>query len=212
MSSFDENEAERDSSEAHAPMARSSGLTRTVALVGLMGAGKTSIGRRLANHIGARFRDADVEIEEAAGMSIPEIFDAYGEPSFRAGERRVIQRLLNDPPHVLATGGGAFIDDEIRAAIASKAISVWLRADLETLVARVGRRDTRPLLRQGEPREILSRLIEVRHPIYAEADIVVDSRDAPHEEALRALVQALEAAGAIAGDASARAQAPMDDV
>lgn len=193
MTGFDEKAAPR---ETDAPPPGPSGLTRTVALVGLMGAGKSSIGRRLGARIGAPFRDADAEVEKAAAMTIPEIFEAYGEPHFRDGERRVIERLLSAPPHVLATGGGAYMDARTRAALAEKAITVWLKADLETLVARVGRRGARPLLKDGDPRETLARLIEQRYPIYAEADLVVESRDAPHEAALDDLIGALERFGA----------------
>lgn len=174
-------------------------LAKTIALVGLMGAGKTAIGRRLATRLGVPFRDADAEVERAAAMTIPEIFDTFGEPYFRDGERRVIARLLSDPPHVLATGGGAFMDPETRKTMAAQAVTVWLKADIETLLARVTRRDTRPLLRQGDPRGILEALIEKRYPIYAEADVTVASLDAPHEESLDAVLAALEEAGALAG-------------
>lgn len=180
-------------------------LAKTIALVGLMGAGKTAIGRRLATRLGVAFRDADAEVERAAAMTIPEIFDTFGEPYFRDGERRVIARLLSDPPHVLATGGGAFMDPETRSTMAGRAVTVWLKADIETLLARVTRRDTRPLLRQGDPRGILEALIEKRYPIYAEADVTVASLDAPHEESLDAVMAALEEAGALA---TALADAP----
>lgn len=172
-------------------------LDRTVALVGLMGAGKSSIGKRLAAAIGAPFRDADDEIERAAGMTIPEIFETFGEAHFREGERRVVLRLLRESPHVLATGGGAFMQAETRAALRESAVTVWLRADLDTLVARVGRRGGRPLLAGKNPREVLADLIEARYPTYAEADLVIDSRDAPHESALRDLIGALTASGAL---------------
>jgi shikimate kinase len=163
-------------------------LTRTLVLVGLMGAGKTCIGRELARRLGVAFVDADVEIESAANCSIEDIFRVYGETEFRAGERRVIKRLLSGPVHVLATGGGAFMDPETRARIRERAISIWLRADLDLLVNRVARRSNRPLLKNGEPREILSRLIDERYPIYAEADIVVDSgRESPEVTSERVL-------------------------
>lgn len=155
-------------------------IQNTIVLVGLMGAGKTCIGRRLAERLGCTFVDADEEIEKAAGSSIPDIFELYGEAAFRDGERRVIARLLNDPPHVLATGGGAFIDPEVRQNIADIATSVWLRADLDLLLQRTARRGDRPLLAQGDRRETLERLMAERYPVYAEADIVVDSaREVP---------------------------------
>ncbi|MEM6490050.1 MAG: shikimate kinase [Pseudomonadota bacterium] len=167
-------------------------LNRTVVLVGLMGAGKTSVGTRLADTLGAPFRDSDAAIEEAAAMPIAEIFRLHGEPYFRAGERRVIARLLDAPPHVLATGGGAFLDPETRALIAERAVSVWLRADLETLVARTAGRSHRPLLNRGDPRETLARLIEARYPVYARAAVVVDSLlGQPHEAMVERLVAAL---------------------
>jgi shikimate kinase len=157
-----------------------SALPRTVVLVGLMGAGKTCIGRELSRRLGVDFIDADAEIEAAANCSIEDIFRLYGEKAFRDGERRVIARLLGNPAHVLATGGGAYMDCETRARIRDRAVAVWLRADLDLLVNRVGRRANRPLLKDGDPREILQRLIDERHPVYAEADIVVDSgREAP---------------------------------
>jgi shikimate kinase/3-dehydroquinate synthase len=150
---------------------------RSVVLVGLMGAGKTSIGRRLAERLGLPFRDADAEIELAAGCTIPELFSRYGEPDFRAGERRVIRRLMSGEPLVLAFGGGAFMDAETRAAAREGAVTVWLRCPLNTLVRRVASRDNRPLLADGDRTEILQRLIEVRYPFYAEADVIVDCGD-----------------------------------
>ena len=152
---------------------------RSIVLVGLMGAGKTSIGRRLAARLGLPFRDADAEIELAAGCTIPELFARYGEADFRAGERRVIRRLLAGDPLVLATGGGAFMDAETRATVRHDAVSVWLRCPLATLVRRVSTRDHRPLLRDGNPAEILAGLMERRHPVYGEADLVVDCGDEP---------------------------------
>lgn len=157
-------------------------LPKTLALIGLMGAGKSAIGRRLATRMNIAFVDADHVIEEAAGCSIPEIFDRWGEDFFRDRERQVIARLLRDPVHVLATGGGAFIQDQTRTLILDRCISVWLRADLDLLVARTGRRNNRPLLAKGEPRDILKRLMDERYPVYAKADIVIDSRDVPPEE------------------------------
>lgn len=154
-------------------------LDRTVVLVGLMGAGKTCIGRRLANVLDLPFVDADVEIEAAAGCSIPEIFERFGEEEFREGERRVMARLLDGPPHVLATGGGAFMNPGTRARIRERAISVWLRAELQTLVARTSRRDDRPLLQGGDAKAKLKALADERYPVYAEADIIVDTSNGP---------------------------------
>jgi shikimate kinase len=165
---------------------------KTVALVGLMGAGKSSIGRRLAQTLGLPFTDADAEIEAAAGASIEEIFARDGEATFRNGERRVIARLLDGPPQVLATGGGAFMDQSTRSLIRRRAISVWLRADVETLLARVGRRNHRPLLKSGDPRTVLTRLVEERYPVYAEADITVDTVEGPPEATLAKVIGALE--------------------
>jgi len=147
---------------------------RSIVLVGLMGAGKTSIGRRLAARLGLPFRDADAEIELAAGCTVPELFSRYGERAFRDGERRVIRRLLAGDPLVLAFGGGAFMDKETRAAARAEAVSVWLRCPLNTLVRRVSGRDHRPLLADGDPSDILQRLIDQRYPIYAEADVIID--------------------------------------
>ena len=155
--------------------------SRSVVLVGMMGAGKSSIGRRLAGRMEIPFVDADIEIEKAAGMSIAEIFSAHGEAYFRAGEARVIVRLLDGGPQVLATGGGAFMNPETRAAIRAKGISVWLRATLEVLNRRIKRRGDRPLLKDSDPVETLKRLIEQRYPVYAEADVTVESREVPHE-------------------------------
>jgi shikimate kinase len=170
-------------------------LPRSLVLVGLMGAGKSSIGRRLARALGASFADADDEIVAAAGMSIPEIFAGYGEGAFRDLERRVVARLLDQPPMVLALGGGAFVDPTTRARVKAGALSVWLRADLDTLLARTMRkRAARPLLRSGDPRATLERLMAERYPVYAEADHVVDtSGDAP--EAIVARITGLLACG-----------------
>ena len=166
-------------------------LDKSVVLVGLMGAGKTSVGRRLASRLGVAFVDADAEIETAAGCTIAELFETHGEAAFRDGERRVIARLLDDQPGVLGTGGGAFLDPETRAKVAEKGISVWLRADLDVLIARCARRNNRPLLWHGDPREILGRLIDERYPVYAEADIVVDSVNGPHEAVVDMIIKAL---------------------
>ncbi len=166
-------------------------LNQTLSLVGLMGAGKSSIGRRLASSLGLPFYDADNEIEKAAGHSIPEIFEKHGEAFFRDGERRVVNRLLDEGPMVLATGGGAFMDDETRAAIKTKSISIWIKADLELLLKRTSKRNNRPLLRTGDPRIILSDLMEKRYPRYDEADITIESIDGPHERTLTVLLKAL---------------------
>ncbi len=166
-------------------------LDRSIVLVGLMGAGKSAIGRRLAARLGLKFVDADTEIEKAAGCSIADIFEIHGEPAFREGERRVVARLLKEPPHVLATGGGAFMDAETRERIRERGISVWLRADLELLLSRVSRRDDRPLLKDGDKRTILSELIAQRHPVYAKADIVVDSEDVPHDRMVDKIIAAV---------------------
>ena len=168
-------------------------LSCTVALVGLMGAGKSAIGKRLALRLGLPFVDADDEIERAAGCSIAEIFEKYGEADFRAGERRVISRLLDEPPHVLSTGGGAYIDLETRSLMRAKAITVWLRAELDVLFDRVKKRGHRPLLRQGDPKQVLARLMTQRYPIYAEANIVVDSTAQPADRTTEQVIEALRA-------------------
>jgi len=165
--------------------------SRSIVLVGLMGAGKSKIGRRLAARLSLPFFDSDPEIEAAAGETIEEIFANRGERIFREGERRVIARLLAQPVHVLATGGGAFMDSLTRAVIARRGVSVWLRADLDVLASRVLRRSNRPLLKQGEPRAILAELIERRYPLYAEADVVVDSGEASPEATVTRAVAAL---------------------
>jgi shikimate kinase len=188
-------------------------VPRTIALVGLMGAGKSCIGRYLATALGLPFLDADKEIEAAAGCSVEDIFAAHGEAAFRAGERRVISRLLAEPKMVLATGGGAFMDPQTRALIHERATSLWLRADLDLLLRRTARRNNRPLLKRGDPREILSRLIEERHPVYAQADVVVDSVDGPPEATLAQVIEGLRRyydsadSGADADGGSARSAA-----
>lgn len=168
---------------------------RSIVLVGLMGSGKSAIGRRLAARIGMDFLDADSEIEDAAGLSVSDIFEVHGEQAFRDGERRVIARLLSEPPHVLATGGGAFIDLETRKRIKECAFSIWLRADFDVLLRRVSRRDNRPLLKVENKEAVLRHLIEERYPIYEEADIIVQSQDGPHEETVRNVIAALERLG-----------------
>ena len=172
---------------------------QTIVLVGLMGAGKTSVGRRLALALGLPFRDADEEVEKAAGRSVSDIFAELGEPAFRAGERRVIARLLDEPPHVLATGGGAFMNEETQALIKHKAISVWLKADIDVLVERVGRKNDRPLLQGKDTAATLHALAEVRHPVYALADITVDSIESPHSATVNAIIEALRARAAAEG-------------
>jgi shikimate kinase len=166
-------------------------LRRTIALVGMMGAGKSSVGRRLAAKLDVPFRDADSEIELAAGCSIADIFERLGESAFRDGERKVIARLLREPPHVLALGGGAFIDESTRVDVGSQATSIWLRAPIELLMTRVSRRETRPLLRNGDPRDIMERLLREREPIYATADFAVDSEDGPHQSAVERILAEL---------------------
>jgi len=173
--------------------ARTQGFTpgRTIVLVGLMGAGKTKIGRRLAARLDLPFFDSDSEIETAAGETIEEIFQHRGEAVFRDGERRVIARLLAQPVHVLATGGGAFMDPATRALIARRGVAVWLRADLDVLVARVARRNNRPLLQARDPRAVLTELIERRNPIYGEADVIIDSGEGPPELTTTRVIAAL---------------------
>lgn len=166
---------------------------RTIALVGLMGVGKSSVGRRLASALDLPFRDADSEVEAAAGRSISDIFTDLGEEAFREGERRVIARLLEQPPHVLATGGGAFMNPEVRTLIKAKAISVWLKADLEVLARRVGRKDTRPLLSGKDPMTVLRELAEARDPIYALADVTVETGDTAHHVTVDQVIRALSA-------------------
>ena len=168
-------------------------LDRTIVLVGLMGSGKTNMGRRLAARLDLPFHDSDAEFESAAGCTITEYFAKHGEPAFRDGERRVIERLLDGPPCILATGGGAFCDPVTRELIKAKATSVWLRAELDLLVKRTAGRDHRPLLKQGNPRDVLARLMEIRHPLYAQADIVVETADVPPEVTMGKVLDALTA-------------------
>jgi shikimate kinase len=164
---------------------------RTIVLVGLMGAGKTSIGRRLAEKMNLHFVDADHEIERAAGKSIPDIFAEHGEAHFRDGERKVIARLLENGKQVLATGGGAFMNEDTRSAIKQHAISIWLKADLQLLLKRVGKRGGRPLLENNDPAEVLQSLIDKRYPVYAEADITVESADVQHTAMVNEVIHAL---------------------
>ncbi|WP_417613529.1 shikimate kinase [Parasphingorhabdus sp.] len=165
---------------------------QSIVLVGLMGVGKTTVGRRLAKRLGRDFVDADEEIERAAGLSVEEIFSRFGEDYFRDGERRVIARLLENDGQVIATGGGAFMNEETRALILEKAISIWLDADLKTLVKRVSRRNTRPLLKSGDPAKILADLAAVRNPVYATAHIHVTGNDSPHEMTVEKIIEALQ--------------------
>ena len=164
---------------------------RTIVLVGLMGAGKSKIGRRLAARLNLPFFDSDYEIEMAAGESIEEIFANRGERVFRDGERRVIARLLAQPVHVLATGGGAFMDEMTRAVIERRGVSLWLRADLDVLVSRVSRRSDRPLLKVGDARMVLGELIEQRYPVYAEANVMIESGEGPPESTVARAIAAL---------------------
>lgn len=155
--------------------------SRSVVMIGLMGCGKSSVGRRLASRLGLAFVDADDEIELAAQKTIPEIFADHGEDVFRDGERRVIARLLQNGPQVLATGGGAYMNADTRAAVRASGVSVWLKADLPILMRRVMKRDNRPLLKNPDPEGVMRKLIETRYPVYADADIVIESRDVPHD-------------------------------
>ena len=166
-------------------------LDRPIVLIGLMGVGKTTVGRRLAQRLDLPFVDADEEIEAAAGMTIAEIFQMFGEDYFRDGERRVIARLIDGNPKVIATGGGAFMNERTRALILEKTTAVWLEADLDTLVERVRRRSTRPLLKDRDPRQVLGDLAKVRNPIYALAPIHIRSQPSPHDATVKAILRAL---------------------
>ena len=167
--------------------------TRLVVLVGMMGAGKSTIGRRLAVRLHLPFVDADNEIEAAAGMTIPEIFEAHGEPHFRDGEARVIARLLESGPGVLATGGGSFMREETRRRIGEKAVSIWLKADADIIMRRVRRRADRPLLQTADPAATVGRLISEREPVYRFADLTIASRDVPHDKIVDECIEALHA-------------------
>ena len=173
------------------PLSSSFVPTRTIVLIGMMGAGKSSVGRKLAARLALPYVDSDQEIETAAGMSITRFFDLYGENEFRKGERRVISRLLDGPMHVLSTGGGAFIDPDTRALIRSKTTSIWLKADLDILVERATRHNHRPLLQGGDPRAIMIKLLEERTPIYGEADIIAESDGRPVDETVDRVLIAL---------------------
>lgn len=165
---------------------------RSIVMVGLMGCGKSSIGRRLAQRLELPFVDADDEIEAAATMTIPEIFALHGEQYFRDGERKVIQRLLGIGPQVLATGGGAYMNEQTRACIRSKGLSIWLRAELPVLMRRVMKRNDRPLLKAADPEAVMRNLMATRYPIYAEADLTIDSEEGPHEVIVNAIVEKLD--------------------
>ncbi len=190
FNSLDEAGGQEQVSRRGHPISRQLG-TRSLVLVGLMGAGKSTVGRRLAQTLKLPFRDADHEIEAAAGMTIPDIFAIHGEEHFRDGERRVIARLLQEGPIVLATGGGAFMNAETRQNIAENGISIWLKADLDILMRRVRKRDTRPLLRNPDPEGTMRRLMDLRYPVYATADITIDSREAPHDRVVADVIKAL---------------------
>ena len=180
---------------------------RSIVLVGMMGVGKSTIGKRLAARLGLRFFDADVEIEVAhAGMTIPEIFTTHGEPYFRDGEARVIARLLEGGPIVLATGGGAFMREETRTRIAAKAVSIWLRADHDVIMRRVRRRADRPLLQTADPEGTVTRLLTEREPIYGKADLTIASRDVPHDRIVEETIETLHAH--LCGEPAA--QSPVD--
>ncbi len=183
----------RKATENYVSGNRASDLTvdKPIILVGLMGVGKSTVGRRLANMLKLDFVDADNEIEKAAAMSIAEIFEEFGEDYFRDGERRVIARLIEDRPQVIATGGGAFINEETRALILKRGIAVWLDADTDTLVERVNRRNTRPLLRNGNAREILTDLAAKRNPFYAKAHVKVASQVGPHNRMAQEIIKAI---------------------
>lgn len=166
--------------------------TRSIVLVGLMGAGKSTVGRRLASRLGLMFKDADHEIEAAANLAISELFAIYGEASFREGEERVISRLLRQGPMVLATGGGAFMREATRVRIAESGVSVWLKAELDVLMRRVRKRATRPLLQNEDPEGTMRRLMEERHPVYAQSDVAVLSRDVSHDRVVQDVLEALD--------------------
>lgn len=188
----------KSSFSRNAPMARTAARLmsnlggRSLVFVGLMGAGKSTIGKRVATMLDLPFHDADYEIEQAAQMSVPELFKAYGEPAFRDLERRVILRLIKQGPMVLATGGGAYMNDETRLAIAENGISVWLNAELDVLMERVSRRQNRPLLQNDNPRAVMEKLMAERYPVYAKADLTVNSRKARRDVVARDVIRTVE--------------------
>ena len=169
-------------------------LTQSVTLVGLMGAGKSTLGKRIANQLSIPFKDTDIEIEKSADMSISEIFKNHGEEKFREAERNTIASLVSGRPLIMATGGGAFMSEETRELLNAKTKTIWLYAELDILVKRCSRRDTRPLLKTGDPQEILGKLIEQRYPTYAEAHIKINSTDGPHQQSVDAIIHALKKA------------------
>jgi|GEM_PF-59668 len=185
-------------------------LSQPITLIGLMGAGKTTIGMRLARRLGLTFKDSDAEIELAAGYSVSEIFEKFGEDYFRDGERKVIDRLISGDPMVLATGGGAFMDSETRKTVQEKSISIWLKADINVLVERTSRRDTRPLLRNGDPGQILRDLAQKRYPVYGQADITVESAGGPHGDVVNAIIHKLNAYLAEKADKKPADSGPKD--
>lgn len=176
--------------KAHAPRLRYS-LKKSIALIGLMGSGKTTIGVRLARKLGLPFVDSDAEIEIAAGHTVNEIFEKFGEEDFRTGERKVINRLISDKPTVIGTGGGAYMDRETRKRLNKKTITIWLKADIKSLVERTSRRNTRPLLRQGDPAEILTNLAKRRYPVYGQSHITVETGRGPHEHVVNNIIHQL---------------------
>jgi shikimate kinase len=184
---------------------------KSIVLVGLMGVGKSTVGRRLAKKLKMKFVDADEEIERAAGMKIAEIFDRHGEGQFRDGERRVIARLVAGPPRVIATGGGAFINAETRRLILERCIAVWLDAEIEILAARVSRGRDRPLLRGQDPLVVLAGLAERRNPIYAEAHLIVRSATGPHDEVVERIVSGLVESGAMPASATSQDRGRSED-
>ena len=167
-------------------------LDRPVVLIGMMGAGKTRMGRQLSQLLKLPFTDSDDEIEKAAGMEIPEIFDRFGEDYFRDGERRVIERLIDNGVGVIATGGGAMMTEETKSLISDKTLSVWVRADMEVMIERTSRKDNRPLLKDKDPEEIFTELIDKRYPVYEKADIVIDSHNGPAEAILNQLLDRMQ--------------------
>jgi shikimate kinase len=191
FNSLDEVGGQEQASRRGHPLSRQLGA-RSLVLVGLMGAGKSTVGRRLAQTLQLPFRDADHEIEAAAGMSVPDIFSIHGEEYFRDGEKRVIGRLLQEGPMVLATGGGAFMNAETRQRIAELGISVWLRADLDVLMRRVRKRTNRPLLQNTDPESTMRTLMDIRYPVYAQADLTVESHEAPHDRVVLEIMRALD--------------------
>lgn len=184
--------AEKPSTHPKALSAIAARIDRPVVLVGLMGVGKSTVGRKLAAMLGRDFVDADDAIAEAAQRSIPEIFETFGEAHFRDGERRVIARLIDEGHGVIATGGGAFVDPQTRAAVLAKGIAVWIDCDIDTLVERTARRGNRPLLQRGDPKQILTRLAAEREPFYGEAHIRVVSENGPHADTARAIIEAID--------------------